>query len=121
MPNIAQLTSYASDVLEGKPAKLRSPRWAHLRSLFLVKGAKCAACGYTKSLNVHHVLPFSLYPEKELDSTNLIVLGEACPGGNHHLMFGHLLNWKSFNVNVRTDAATFLQRLRERPEVKYAM
>lgn len=80
----------------------RDPKWDSVRNAF-VKGKVCAACGRKDKLNVHHCKPFHLFPELELDPTNLIVLCEA--GTSCHLLFGHCLNWKDWNFEVREDAA----------------
>ena len=41
--------------------------------------------------------------ELELDERNLITLCEA--GENHHFVVGHLGDWRSYNPEVRGDAA----------------
>jgi 5-methylcytosine-specific restriction endonuclease McrA len=60
--------------------KLRSPKWPKFRKQFL-KGKACAACGKTDKLQLHHIHPFHLFPERELDETNVIPLCEG-PGGS---------------------------------------
>lgn len=88
----------------------RSPHWSAVRDAF-VKSKCCAACGRKDKLNVHHILPFHLYPARELDPANLIVLCEgstAC-----HLTLGHLGDWKRFNPHVVEDAARLLKRFQE--------
>ena len=95
------------DVLKGKPFKLRSPKWDNVRDDFVEKHPTCAACGGKKKLQVHHIEPFHLKPEKELDVNNLIVLCEdkkRC-----HLKIGHHGSWKDFNPNVIEDAANALK------------
>ena len=89
----------------------RSSHWPTLRRHFLFDHPSCAACGTTKDLEVHHVKPFHLHPELELAESNLITL---CEHGCHYLI-GHLASWHSWNKNVREDAATFLQKIQERP------
>lgn len=93
----------------------RSSQWGKVRDEFLKENNSCAVCGHTKSLNVHHIQPFHLYPDLELSPSNLITLGEKCPTGNHHLFVGHLGNWSSYNVNVRHDAYYWLNRIKARP------
>ena len=87
--------------------KLRSPQWAHVEKAFLELNGFCAACGGKEHLQVHHIKPFHLFPELELDPKNLITLCEVKAIGNHHLNFGHRGNWKWFNITVANDAATF--------------
>lgn len=57
-------------------------------------------CGNEKNLEVHHIQPFHLQPELELDQSNLITLCEAI-GADCHLRQGHLGNWKGCNPNIR--------------------
>jgi hypothetical protein len=82
-----------------KPRGLRSGKWPAVAKAHLANHPACEACGATKLLNVHHKLPFHEHPELELDWTNLITLCES-PSHNCHLIFGHLLSWKSWNVDV---------------------
>lgn len=88
--------------------KPRSSHWEPLRNAVVKDHPFCAFCGYTFHLNVHHIRPFHLHPELELERNNLIVLGEACPSGNHHYLIGHFLNWHKFNPAVVLDATRFL-------------
>ena len=84
----------------------RSPQWPHVEKTFLATHSSCAACGLSKSLNVHHKKPFHLHPEDELDPTNLISL---CMGPNEcHIRVGHGDNFKAYNPNVEKDAAESL-------------
>jgi hypothetical protein len=57
-------------------------------------------------LQVHHIKPFHLHPNLELDPRNLITLCEL-PGRDHHLLIGHLDEWESYNVNVRDGAKRY--------------
>jgi 5-methylcytosine-specific restriction endonuclease McrA len=70
----------------------------------------CVACGYKgRKLQVHHVRPFHLHPQLELDPHNLITLCQA-RGRNHHLLLGHLDQWESYNEHVRDDARRFYRK-----------
>lgn len=100
---------------DGFGAAPRSPKWPSVRAKHLKAFPACAVCGCTKGVAVHHVEPFHIDPSKELDPDNLITLGEECPTGNHHLLFGHLGDWKSYNTDVRNDAATWRRKMQERP------
>jgi 5-methylcytosine-specific restriction endonuclease McrA len=85
----------------------RSPEWPALAHAHLQKEPACVACGYRgKGLQVHHIKPFHLFPELELDPNNLITLCEV-KGRDHHLLLGHLDDWESYNLNVRTDVKRF--------------
>ena len=94
------------DALAGKPLVQRSPRWPWIRKEWLVTHPRCAVCGGTTSLNVHHIAPFHLFPKLELEPTNFITLCEKSERNiNCHYVVGHLgLSWKDFNPNVLQDA-----------------
>jgi hypothetical protein len=81
----------------------RSSEWPALRRKWLVIQPKCQSCGKTTKLEVHHIKPVHLYPELELDETNLITLCEN-PTMNCHFIMGHCLNWLAWNHDVEFDA-----------------
>lgn len=104
------------DGAHGEPP--RSPAWPHVEKAVLHLHPHCAACGPDKPVKgrqVHHMLPFHYCialgrPDLELDPRNLIVLCETehdDPEANHHLLLGHLGNFKSDNVHVADDVALF--------------
>ncbi len=97
------------EAFTGKPLKLRSPRWDEVRKIHLRKFPTCAACGCVTNLQVHHIKPFHLYPELELDEMNLITLCET-KTFKCHFKIGHLSNWKKENPNVVMDALTFQKK-----------
>lgn len=106
------------DRLQGKaPAgSKRSSRWPTVRKAHLAEHPECAVCGGTKKCEVHHVHPFHLKPELELDPTNLITLCESKSNGiTCHLTVGHLGSYKSFNKDVKEDAATWAKKFKNRP------
>lgn len=78
----------------------RSSQWRKVRNLYIKDNNYCAACGKTKMLQVHHIVPYHLNPDLELDFSNLITLGVKCSSGNHHYLFGHLEDWMNFNEKV---------------------
>ena len=86
----------------------RSSRWPRVRQLWLEIYPQCAACGGLDNVEVHHVIPFHLHPELELDDTNFISLCEKM-GTEHHLRIGHTVgghsSWKINNPDVRKDCA----------------
>lgn len=92
----------------------RSPHWPTVRKQHLENFPTCAVCGGKVKLQVHHRRPFHLHPELELEESNLITLCEA-PGRNCHLIFGHLLNFRSFNPDVGVDAPAWNQKIAKRP------
>jgi 5-methylcytosine-specific restriction endonuclease McrA len=88
----------------------RSPQWPAVEKAFLKYNPTCAVCKTKSNLNVHHKQPFHLAPRLELDPSNLITLCRP-----HHLLVGHLEDWKSYNVDVEKDAATWLEKISKRP------
>lgn len=89
----------------------RSSQWSSVRKEHLKYQSECQACGRTKDLEVHHIEPFNINPSRELDPTNLITL---CSKGCH-LIFGHLMDYKSWNKDVVSDCANYKQKLQQRP------
>lgn len=81
----------------------RDPHWASVRKAFLSAHLECAACGSSKSLEAHHVMPFHIDPQRELDPTNLIALCLS-PGRWCHLAIGHGGNYRAYNPAARDDA-----------------
>ena len=63
--------------------------------------AYCAFCGAAVALEVHHIRPYHLHPELELDPANFVTLCEGSP--QCHLHVGHLGNWDSFNPALIAD------------------
>lgn len=87
----------------------RSSRWPSVRKAFLV-GKSCAACGRLGDLEAHHIQPYHLAPERELDITNMLCLCRDC-----HFYVGHLRDWSSYNPHAVEDSALLLERFRTKP------
>lgn len=88
----------------------RSSRWDEVAKAHRLREPACAACGYKgRKIQVHHVKPFHLHPELELDPDNLITLCQA-RGRSHHLLLGHLDHWSSYNEHVRRDVVRFYKK-----------
>lgn len=102
----------------------RSSQWPTKRAEHLKKFPYCAACtpptGWRKLLHsgkalvglqpvqVHHIYPFHSCvvlgrADLELDDRNLITLCER--GQNHHILVGHLGDFKSYNPDVSKHAS----------------
>lgn len=104
-----QLESIDGMTFEGP----RASEWVYVRNEFVRRHPRCEACGSGYNLNVHHIKPFHLYPELELDEGNLITLCRE-----HHFRIGHdpdgpgpaKPNWSLSNPNVRSDAANMRSR-----------
>ena len=102
------------DQIQGKcpPGAKRSPWWSKTRKKHLEMYPRCAVCGGTKTLEVHHVMPFHLDASLELDEKNLITLCEVKKEGiTCHLFFGHLGNYKLANPDVRGDAEMWRSKM----------
>lgn len=83
----------------------RSPQWPRVRKEFL-KGKVCAVCGGKEKLEAHHIVPFHVKPELELEPSNLLPLCEAKRFGvNCHQLTGHHGCWSKVNPHCREDAA----------------
>ena len=106
------------DTIQGKHDLLtrRSSEWPKVRAAHLSENPTCSVCGGTEKLEVHHIRPFHLHPELELEPTNLITLCESGhEGANCHLHYGHLGDFHSFNVDVVQDAPIWAAKIRSRP------
>lgn len=110
-----------ADILDKEKTKIpidvkRSGKWPTVRKQHLQNNPTCAVCGGTEKVEVHHIHPFHLHPELELDQNNLISLCEDNKDGfDCHLGFGHLGNFKSFNVDVVEDAKMWNDKIKNRP------
>jgi len=88
----------------------RSPHWPKVRADYLKTHNICECCMKKTKLNVHHIYPFHLYPEYELDPTNFITLCEN-PGFNCHFVCGHTMNWTAWNPSVVMDVHNLNQKI----------
>ena len=96
----------------------RNPHWPAVERTVLHLHPYCACCGpdkKDKGLQVHHWFPFHYCialgrPDLEIDPRNLFVLCETerdDPEANHHLLLGHLGNFKSDNPGLVDDIKQF--------------
>lgn len=100
-------------LFDGKEVRCaaRSPKWKTVRANHLKEHPKCAACGRDLKLEVHHIEPVHLSPQRELDPSNLITLcSNPC-----HIIFGHFMDWKSWNMNVVRDCTVYYNAYKNRP------
>lgn len=96
----------------------RSRHWSSVAKKFLAANPRCAACEKTTvwtgifAHQIHHkVVPFHLAvllgrPDLELDFRNLVTLCQV-PMRQHHLLLGHLDDFKSFNPDCDAFIAKF--------------
>jgi 5-methylcytosine-specific restriction enzyme A len=92
----------------------RSSRWSHVRNEHIKKFPECAVCGKTENLTVHHKKPFHVFPELELEPTNLVTLCESA-GMHCHITFGHLGSFKSYNGSIEDDIKNWNLKVKNRP------
>lgn len=91
---------------------VRSSQWTKVRKQHLEENPSCAACGKRVKLEVHHKKPVHIHPELELDPSNLITLcADPC-----HIIFGHFMDWKSWNINVEKECKVYYNKLIKRPK-----
>tara|TARA_R110000868_G_scaffold411029_1_gene701405 strand:+ start:483 stop:812 length:330 start_codon:yes stop_codon:yes gene_type:complete len=108
------LCKLIKDILQGKPAAKRSPKWESTRNNFIKIYPTCAICGGTEKLEVHHIVPFHIDKEKELDINNLVTL---CESSHHcHWTFGHCYKWTSYNPDILTDVIVWNNKIKNRPK-----
>ena len=89
----------------------RSPKWRKVRAEHIKNNPSCAACGRKDGLEVHHIVPYHINPDLELEPSNLITLcGKYC-----HFIFGHYMDWKSWNENVVRDSTLYYVSKTQRP------
>ena len=87
----------------------RSSQWDKMREEHIDKFPWCEICdkkGLFRSNEVHHIKPFHLFPNEELNPDNLITLCRI-----HHLEWGHFFSFKSYNLDIRKD----VERIANRP------
>ena len=103
--NIYNRIFYGNAIFDSLSAP-RSGQWKSIRDAHIKNNPTCYACGRSEYLIVHHIVPFHLNPELELDPNNLLTL---CQGKhiNCHITFGHNYNWTKTNLNVKQDAESF--------------
>lgn len=102
---VAQSKSRENDKL-----KTRSPKWRAVRDHHLIAEPQCRACNSKKTLQVHHIQPFSMHPELELDHNNLMTL--CMDTTECHLRLGHGGNFQTDNLSVVAD----VEEVRNHPE-----
>ena len=111
------MIDFIKDKLLGKVPKgtKRSSLWRECRNRYIRRFPKCAACGGTKKLEVHHIVPFHQDPSIELDHTNLITLCRRKKYGiSCHILIGHKGTWKDINPGVRGMAKDINVYLKDR-------
>jgi len=104
-----------SERRERKKESTRSPRWRAVRARYLREHPFCAGCGSQRHLQLHHVRPYHLHPELELEPSNLVT---ACMDTSEcHLLVCHGDSFRAYNPNVVND----LEELRREPSRRRAI
>jgi len=88
----------------------RASGWSALSRKYREENPHCAVCGTLQNVEVHHVIPYHIDPQLELQEFNLISLCR-----HDHFLFGHLGSWHSYNREVRADAAEMRGKIETRP------
>lgn len=108
---ICVVISFIALDLFGAP---RSPEWGRVHREHLEQHTTCAVCGSGKDLEVHHIKPFHLFPELELDPGNLVTLCTSKKlGFNDHLIVGHGGNYMFYNQWLMDDIRE-IKRIRDK-------
>ena len=111
------MIEYIRDRILGKApkGKKRSHEWRECRNRFIRRFPECAACGGTKKLEVHHVIPFHDAPELELKHWNLMTLCRRKKYGiSCHQLVGHIGNYRDINPKARSMASEMKEYLKPR-------
>jgi len=69
--------------------------WRRVRNSYYRDNPACAACGYHKDIQVHHVVPWHAAPELRYTYSNLVSLCQPC-----HFRFGHFCDWRKWNPRI---------------------
>ena len=86
----------------GTPKESRDPRWQAASKKYLQKNRTCICCG-KKAVVTHHLKPFHLFPELEMEPSNWRAMCAPC-----HLIVGHLGNFSNYNPALDEHAAILL-------------
>ena len=116
-----QLKQWFSDKKLGIPlgAEGRSSKWPAFKKQYaLTHLPVCAICCGTQDLNLHHLRPFHVFPELELDPQNVVWL---CNAKQCHIRVGHLGNFQSINPSGATDIVIWRDKIRNRPQTPEAI
>ena len=87
----------------------RSPDWRDFRNEHVKD--YCEFCLKDNlPLEVHHIQPFHLFPELELDPDNVVTGCRPC-----HLKFFNLGSFRSYNIDVKEDIEKMSTKIKQRP------
>ena len=89
-------------------------KWEEWRKQYIKKHKNemyCHVCGEKHKLELHHICPRHICPDKIFDENNIIVLCHSC-----HFRIGHLNNWDIWNPHVAEDSKLIYNLLQRRRE-----
>lgn len=111
---LSAVSSWLRHLLDpGSLGAARSPKWEEFKKEYAKTHLPvCAVCGGTSQLNLHHLKPFHVFPELELDPANVIWL---CNAKRHHIEIGHLGNFQSINPHGLSDVNLWRDKERNKP------
>ena len=88
----------------------RSPKWKQFcKDMEKMWGNRCLVTD-SEIIQWHHVLPFHLFPESELDPQNVRPLRPDV-----HFLLAHLGKWASYNENILRDIEIWKAKIANRP------
>ena len=102
------------DRIQGRAEKgqRRSPEWRVVRKNYKKAFPTCFICDSAKRVEVHHIVPFNIAPDLELEPENLMSLCRKRKFGiNCHLLVGHLGNFRRTNPNCKMDAMIWHEKI----------
>lgn len=79
----------------GLVTAMRDAKWRRTRNEFIEIQPDCQMCMTDNNLQVHHIFPWSLYPDLRYDLENLVTLCQPC-----HFRFGHDRDWQAYNPDI---------------------
>ena len=104
---------HIKDRIQGRADKgeRRALEWRRIRKEHLKLFNECYVCRKKTKLQVHHIIPFNIAPDLELNPDNLITLCTNKPV-NCHILYGHLGNYQDTNMTCVDDAVYWRRKLR---------
>lgn len=106
------LSFFGFDEYERLGGAKRSSEWGKVRREHIK--SYCELCekkgGLLRPLELHHVRPFNLFPELELDPENFITVCRHC-----HLYFAHLGSFRSYNLDIKKESEQWQLKRKNRP------
>ena len=80
----------------------RHSKWPALVKRFKAEKRTCVVSGLKTTLEVHHLKPYHLFPELELEWDNLRLIARP-----FHYLFGHFCNWTDYNPDFDLQVETY--------------